>query len=482
MAPAHPDVASAVNEADATISERLARFVVDLRLENLSQPIRRRFELYCLDTLVVALAGVSATSSGIVADVVTELGGRPECTIIGRSTKTNAPLAALVNGATTHAVELDDDHRTSVLHPGVVVIPSALAMAERCNASGKRFLEGVIAGYEVMIRIGDAFLGQQYYQGFHSTGTCGVFGSAAAGARIMGLDESVTVRALGIAGTQASGLGEWSNDGSWIKRLHPGRSAEAGLLAALLAGKGFTAPSTIIEGQQGFLRAFSHKGIWDAGKILAGLGEELRGAGTSFKPYAGCRFSHQAIDAVAEIMLKHTVGADEVEDVSFRIHTTSYKKLFLPAERRYRPRTPVDAQFSIPYITAVAILHGRPMPHHFSDEMIRSPEIIALAGRVRGEPDDEYEKQYPDRYPTKVCVRLRNGQVHKSYKDVPSGDPENEIYLEDPSLFERHLFEKIDALLDVTPAFKARRNALADAVLDLSAAPTLARLTRLLTP
>jgi 2-methylcitrate dehydratase PrpD len=387
----------------------------------------------------------------------------------------------LANGAAAHAVELDDDHRTSVLHPGVVVVPAALAMAEKCNASGRTFLEGVIVGYEIMTRIGDAFLGRQYYEGFHSTGTCGVFGAAAACSRVMGLDATQTTTALGIAGTQAAGLGEWANDGSWIKRLHPGKSAEAGILAALLASRGFTAPNTIIEGQQGFLKAFSYERIWNMDKILDGLGAEFRGSFTSIKPYAGCRFSHQVIDAVLEIVEKHEVKVADIDDVSVRIHTTSYRKLFVPAETRYRPLTPVDAQFSIPYIVAIALLHGRPMPQHFSEEMIRSPEVIAFAARVRGEPDDEYEKQYPLRYPTHVTIRLRNGAELSAYCDLPSGDPENEIYLNDAGLFERHVLAKVDVLLEAIPAFAGRRDEIVATIRDLDSAPDLKALLRLVT-
>ncbi len=247
-------------------------------------------------------------------------------------------MAALVNGTTGHAVEMDDDHRTSVLHPAVAVIPAAIAVAEWSGASGAKLLEGVVAGYEVMTRIGDAFLGTQYYEGFHPTGSCGVFGAAAAAARILDLPHEAVVRALGIAGTQAAGLEEWKTDGSWIKRLHPGKSAEAGVLSAYLAKGGYTGPATIVEGVYGFLKAFSFKRQWDVDIMLRGLGTEYRGYGTSFKPYSGCRFYHQVIDATLALVREHNIKADDVEEVTVRVYRTAYLTLFEPAARRYAAR------------------------------------------------------------------------------------------------------------------------------------------------
>ena len=378
-----------------TIARQLSQFIEGCDLEKIPPEVVERAKLYIMDTLGATLAGADVASSRIIADVVRTLGGREECTVIGNSFRISPALAALANGTIGHAVEIDDDHRTSVLHPGVAVVPAALAMAEHCNAGGKELVEGVIAGYDLMTRIGDAFLGTQYYEGFHPTGTCGVFGAAAAAARILGLRDDRLVAALGIAGTQAAGLEEWKADGSWIKRLHPGKAAEGGALAALLAARGYTGPDTIIEGKYGFLKAFSYERKWDAELITRGLGTEFRGYGTSFKPYACCRFSHQLVDSVLDLVAEHKIKGDDIEEAVVRIYRTAYGTLFTPHETRYRPGTVVDAQFSIPYTVAVAVLYGRPLPHHFTDEMIRNADVLALTARIKGVPDDEYEMQYP---------------------------------------------------------------------------------------
>jgi 2-methylcitrate dehydratase PrpD len=465
-----------------TITQTLAVFVEGLKFENLPKPVQERCKLYVLDTLVVALAGARATSSRIAVDVVEDLGGHPQCAVIGWPLRTSVAGAALVNGMIAHAVELDDDHRTSVLHPGTVVVPAALAMTERSGASGKTFLEAVVAGYEISTRVGDAFHGQQYYEGFHSTGTCGVFGAAAACGHIVGLSAEKLTAAFGIAGTQAAGLGEWAIDGSWTKRLHPGKSAEAGVLATLLAAKGYSGPGTILEGEQGFLKAFSYNRYWDAAVILAGLGSEFRGHGTSFKPYAGCRFSHQVVDAALAAIGKHGIRPGDVADVVVKIHTTAYEKLFRPAARRYTPQSVVDAQFSIPYIIATSIIHGRPMPWHFTDEAIRAPDLLAMAARIKGEPDDEYEKQYPARYPTLVTFRLRDGREFSEYCDLPSGDPESPRYATDPARFGREIVSKVEVLLDQLPHYADRRDAMIECTSQLDQAPNLDALIRLFTP
>ena len=468
--------------AGNTITQSLARFVARCDLGTVPEDVVHRAKLYALDTLVVALAGANMRSSQIIADVVDKLGGNPSCSVIGWSIRTSPVLAALANGTISHAVELDDDHRTSVLHPGTVVVPAALAMAEHLRTSGKIFLEGVIAGYEVMTRIGDAFLGQQYYEGFHSTGTCGVFGAAAAAGRILGLDEKKLVTAFGIAGTQAAGLGEWATDGSWIKRLHPGKSAEAGILAVLLADGGFTGPSTIIEGNQGFLKAFSYDRKWDADTILEGLGKTYRGHGTSFKPYACCRFSHQVVDAALAAITKHNIRPENVSGVVVRIHTTAYEKLFQPEARRYRPQTIVDAQFSIPYIIATAIFHGSPMPEHFTEQTIRQTDTLALASRIKGTPDDEYEKQYPLRYPTTVTFRMSDGTEYSEYADLPSGDPENPRYQQNPALYEQEILMKVRALLSSASHYGGRADAIIASGKRLDELPNLSKLISLLTP
>lgn len=467
-------------KTDATISEQLSDFVVGCRLRDVPKDVAARAAMFVMDYLGVALSATSSRSSQIIAEVVSELGGKPTCTVIGRDHRTNPLFAALINGTTGHAIEMDDDHRTSVLHPAVAVVPAAIAAAEMRGASGAELLEGVISGYEIITRIGDAFLGTQYYEGFHPTGSCGVFGAAAAAGRILGLSKEQLVAAMGIAGTQAAGLEEWKTDGSWIKRLHPGKSAEAGVLAVLLAKSGYTGPSTILEGEHGFLKAFSFERKWDVGIVLNGLGKEYRGHGTSFKPYAGCRFFHQVIDATLALVQEHKFDASAVEEIIVRVYRTAYLTLFTP-ESRYKPGSVVDAQFSIPYAVAVSVLHGRPLPKHFTDEMIRNRDVLALAAKVKGIPDMDYEKQYPARFPTEVTVRLTSGKTVKTFVDLPSGDPENPIYAE-RGRFEREIVEKFRLLVADCEGYAGRVDEMVRRLTALESEPSVSDVLKLFTP
>jgi 2-methylcitrate dehydratase PrpD len=376
---------------------------------------------------------------------------------------------------------MDDDHRTSVLHPAVAVIPAALATAELVGARGDKLIEGVVCGYELMCRIGDAFLGTMYDEGFHPTGACGVFGAAAAAGKILGLDRKQMVAALGVAGTQAAGLEEWKTDGSWIKRLHPGKSAEAGVLAALLAREGYTGPSTIIEGVHGFLKAFSFERKWDIDMILNGLGTEYRGYGTSFKPFAGCRFFHQVIDATLAIIQQNGITAEDVKAAKVRVYRTAYQTLCTPKERRYNPATVVDAQFSIPFSVAASIVHGPIMPVHYSDAAIRDPRVLDLCARVEGIPDDEYEKGYPARFPTEVTIETKRGNVYTEYRDLPSGDPENPRY-EKSGRFEEEIVEKFERLLRYLPDYSKRTTAMIKRLTTLGPKDDVTEMLTLFTP
>ncbi|MCC6532990.1 MAG: MmgE/PrpD family protein [Burkholderiales bacterium] len=464
-----------------TLSGRLAHFTRECRIGSIPPQVLARAKMFVLDYLGVALTASSARSSRIMGNVVAELGGRESCTVIGREYRTNALLAALANGTTGHAVEMDDDHRTSVLHPAVAVVPAALAMAEATKAGGAAVIEAVVAGYEAMTRIGDAFLGTQYYEGFHPTGTCGVFGAAAAAGRILNLSTEQLIAAFGIAGTQAAGLEEWKADGSWIKRLHPGKAAEGGVLAALLAKSSYTGPATILEGENGFLKAFSFERKWDVSKIVDGLGTEYRGYGTSFKPYAGCRFFHQVIDATLDLVREHKIDAAAVEEVTVRVYRTAYLTLFQPEARRRRPETVVDAQFSIPYAVAVSIAHGAPMPAHFTDERIREPALLDLAAKVKGIPDEEYESKYPARFPTQVSIRLKSGKTVEAFRDLPKGDPENPIYAT-AGRFEQEMVEKFRALLKLQPGYAERCDEMVAKLSALEAVSDVSGLLALFTP
>ena len=465
---------------DRTISEALADFTAGLEYARLPDPIRERAKMRVLDFLGVALAGSQIPSSRIMIEVVKELGGTKESTIVGEKMKVSCANAALANGTMAHASDYDDDHRSATMHPGSAVVPAALALAEREGCEGPRVIEGVVAGYEVICRVGEAFLGTQYHEGFHPTGACGVFGAAAAAAKILKLSPQEMVWAFGIAGTQASGLEEWKADGTWIKRMHPGKAAQSGILAALLAKKGYTGPRTIFEGKYGFLNAFSFERTYDPKKITSGLGEIFIGHETAFKPYPCCRFLHQVIDGVLEMVKQNQLMPGDIKEIRIRTFQVGIDTLMKPEERRYRPKTVVDAQFSIPFVVGAAVVRKKISLSEFTEESIRDPGILEIASRVKGEEDPEYTKGYPAKFPTSIEMELRNGTSLKCYVDIPSGDPEKREYVENPLRFNEEIVGKFLLLVSGIPSFSRWGRKIVTSVQGLDEARDVSKLMRLL--
>lgn len=466
----------------STIAEQLSDFVTTIEYETIPEEVAERAKAYVLDFLGVALYGSTILSSQIMGRVVLDLGGKEECTVIGFPQKTSCASAALINGVSSQAIEMDTSHQTSVMLCGGVSVPPSLAMAEREKASGKDFLTAVVVGYELANRVGEAFLGTQYYEGFHPTGVCGVFGAAGAAGKILKLDKQAMTWALGIAGTQAAGLEEWKADGSWIKRMHAGKASHSGVLAALLAQKGYTGPSTIFEGENGFLKAFSFERKWDAAKITNGLGRDYLGYITGFKPYAACRFTHQLIDITLDLVNKYHIKPEDIEEATVRTCETFYRTLFRPAERRYRPLTVVDAQFSMPYTVAVSIVRRRALPPDFTEESIKDPKILEVAAKVKGISDPEYERQYPEKSCTTLVIKMKDGQEYTGYAELAKGEPYDIRYQKQPDLFFKDIEDKFRSLLELLPEYKGRADQIVEAVKSLDQASSVLELAGLLRP
>lgn len=453
------------------LATQLATFVRDSSSEALGPSALSWASMRVLDLIASTMAGLDAPSSDAVTRAMSGEASA-EATIVGKGRVATAANAALINGTIAHAAEFDDDHRTATLHPGAVVIPAALAASELGNATGQTFLRAVILGYETMCRIGEAFLGRQFYRGFHPTGTCGVFGAAVAAGVAFDLDEQQLTHALGIAGTQACGLGEWSADGSWTKRLHPGLAARNGVVAALLAREGFSGPATILEGRHGFLRAYADDGYLDSQAITRGLGSEFRAFATAWKPYPCCRFAHGAVDLAIDAHCAGIMGED-IDKVMIRVFRTD----ILTDDRE--PASVVDAQFAVPYLVAVALHRGALKLFDFTEPAIRDPNVLRLARACTIEIDDSFTAQYPRYYPTSLTITLRTGLEWKGSSDLPRGDPEAARYADDPTRFDEDLRLKVAEVMEDL-GLEELGDSLVKVVEELPEAPDLARLSRVL--
>ena len=323
-----------------------------------------------------------------------------------------------------HSFDFDDDHREGTMHPSVAVFPAVFAVGEKRGASGKEFLRSLILGLEVMIRLGESLLGKSYYQGFHPTGTCGVFGAAAACATIMKLDALYTKYALGIAGSFSAGTQECTGEGAWQKPLQAGHPAMGGVLAACLAERGYIGTGTVWDGPYGLIKALSFKDQFDYGRMTETLGKKWEMTETSIKVHACCRFSGPVADCALDLY-RQGVRAKDVKKIIAKVGNFTVNMLCYPEERKRKPVTHVDAQFSLPWAIATAVSKNSTGIDEFRGEALHDPEVLALAQKVTWELDPEAEAMYPKAYPATLVAELNDGRTFFAHVDYPKGDPEN---------------------------------------------------------
>lgn len=427
-----------------TYLQHLGHLIEETQYASLTPFSIERAKASLLDTLGVMFRGSRNESSRVIYSWARQQKVQGKSTVVGAGFKSLSLFAALCNGASGHSVEMDDFHKESVIHPGVVVVPAVFAVGEEMEASGQDCLLAVVLGYEAMIRIGMASLGTQHKMGFHPTGTCGIFGSAAAASRLYGLTGDKLVHALGISGTQAAGLLEYKTSGDWTKRLQAGMASSRGIHCAQLALQGFTGPPTVLEGPYGFLKAFSEK--YDADLIDRDLGEKWMIEGISHKPYASCRFSHAPIDAFLHILNRDNVQPEEIEWVTVEASDQAIRSIMYPKERKYNPETVVDAQFSLPYCLAIAGLFRRVTPREFEQECLRDEPVLSFARKVEAYPAETFTKQYPSHMGCRVTVKARGKAFTHEVIDS-KGDPEVPLSYQE---IEQKFKGLTDGILDIS--------------------------------
>ena len=402
----------------------LGEWAARLRAEDIPAAVRDNAALRVLDTIGCALAGAREEHAPSVLALASRWGGPGLSTVWGTTLTAAPPQAALANGAFAHGLDFDDTHADSVCHASAVLVPAVLALAESERLGGRDALTALVAGYEAMIRIGMAAPGRFHERGWHATAVCGAFGAALAAGTSLGLDASRLTAAVGIAGSMASGVMEFLEDGSWVKRLHPGWAAQSGIQAAALAQEGFTGPATALEGRLGFYRAALGDAP-DIAKQLKNLGDEWETVRSSFKLYPCCHLNHAYLDAVASLKRTEGLRPEQVEEVECLVPAGEVPIVCEPATAKLRPRSPYDAKFSLAFCVAAALVGDRVGIGSFTEEGIREPGALALAARVRYTVDPS--SPYPRTFPGWIKVRLRDGRMLEAREESQRGGSEMPI-------------------------------------------------------
>ena len=445
-----------------TAAGRIAGFASAFADDAVPGEVALAAKLHLLDALGCGLAAHALDEGAQARAVAAGLGGAGEATVIGLDERLPAPHAALANGALCHALDFDDTHAGSISHITAVVGPAALAAAEAAGARGSELVAALVAGSEVVARIGAAAAPAYMQQGFHPTSVCGIFGATAAAARLASLDAEATANALGIAGSMASGLFEYLSDGSATKPLHAGWAAQGALMAVRLAARGATGPATVLEGRFGVLPTHFRLAGDALDEQLADLGRRWETAAIAYKRYPCCHFIHGCLDAVAEVAADGLAAEDVLEVVLF-VPEPAVPLVLEPVEAKVAPRTEYDAKFSLQYSVAALLVDGEVGVATYTGDRIGDARLHELARRVRYERRDF--ASYPGAFPGAARIVTADGRTLTAEVPYQRGSVENPLGADEV----RHKF-RTNALLALTDSDV---DALEQTVLELDAADDL---------
>ncbi len=381
---------------DTGATRALAAYTVATRFDALPAPVVHEAHRALLNWAGCAVGGSGHVTVDRAWRAVSPFVGPAQATVLGRATRADILHAALLNGIASHVADFDDTHPDCLVHPSGPVASALLALAEHQPASGRDLINAFVAGVEVECRIARAVTPTHYDVGWHITATAGIFGAAAACARLLGLSEAQTVWALGLAATQSAGLREMF--GSMAKSLHPGRAAQNGLSAALLAQADFTSAETGIEGKRGFAHVMST--AVDFGPCLEGLGERYELLQNTYKPFACGLVIHPVIDACLQMRAEDGVRAGEVERIDLEVHP-----LVLELTGKATPTSGLEGKFSVFHAAAVALVDGAGGEAEFSDERVNAPPVVAVRARVQARARGDVALDAAN-----VVITLRDGR------------------------------------------------------------------------
>lgn len=443
------------------IDEAISLHVANLDYEALPEEVVQQTKLDLLDVLGTTIAGSRAPGVGEIAELIEEWGGKKESDLICFDCKVPSENAAFLNGTMAHAMDYDDCHDRAVLHAAASVVPASFAIAQRKgNISGKEFICAVALGIDLVCRLGLACRKPAPMSGWIYTSIFGYFGAAAASGKLLGLDENGILNSLGIAYSQCAGGFQCITDASLTKRMQPGLAARGGVLSALLAEKGIEGVQHGLAGKYGVFNIYLG-GDFDPDAITAGLGQRFENVNLSLKPYPCCRGTHCSIEAVLQILDEHEIDSEEIEEIIV-ITGENSRVQFEPIERKRSPRSIPDAQWSVPYTVARAIVHREVTLSAFSEEAIKDSRVLGIAEKVQ--PRFRPDKTKRENEACRIEIRKRTGETVSSKQiDWPKGDPKNPMSLnevirkfKDCASHGRKIFSKrkVESLIDMMNYFE----------------------------
>ena len=436
--------------------QNISKFISNYRYEQATVESLTTVKAAFLDFFGVTYRGMGEEASKIALNTVEEIfsnkfNSNLSASVIATDLKTDILSAAFVNSVAAHVLELDDGHRGAQIHLGSIIFPTALAISEAYDLTGKEFLEGVIVGYEVGILLGQIVNPDHRNRGFHTTGTIGTFIAGTVASKLLKLDEEQTLNALGLCGTQAAGLLESDHGGSMGKVLHAGKASYNGILSAFLARNGFTGSGTIFEGDEGFLNAMvfdSDKNMDDFSleNVLKDIGK-VRVRDIYFKKYPFCRHLHSSIDTALKLMASIGDEYDHIKNIAVKTYSVAAE------HNNYRPKNLEELKQSLPYAVAIALVVGEVtvddinqlIEYGLLDNYSTVDKVNSIKNLVNGMiliSDDKLNELYPSKRPSNVIIKLdetfRSG-IFQNITLLPKGDFENPLQL-------RELIDKFKGL------------------------------------
>jgi 2-methylcitrate dehydratase PrpD len=393
--------------APGDLTRRVARHIVTTNFDQLSPSVRKEAARTLLNWTGCALGGSRHEAVGIAISALSPFSGPGQASILGRSERFDILNAALINGISSHVLDYDDTHTRNVIHPAGPVISAILALSEYRPISGRDFLTALVVGVDVECRIGNAVYPKHYDVGWHITGTAGVFGAAAASGKLLGLSEEQMLWAIGLAATQPVGLQEMF--GSMTKPFHPGRAAQNGLTAAVLASRNFTSSEQSLEAKYGWVNAVST--AHDYNYITNNLGQAFEISNNTYKPFACGVVMHATIDGCIQLRNEHNLTADQIDRVELKVHP-----LVMQLTSKKSPQTGLESKFSIYHAASVALVEGAGGIDQFSDRAVRDHAIASLRDRVTATVDSAVHEDQ-----VRILVVARNGQRFEKFVEHAVG-------------------------------------------------------------